>query len=327
MSVPISVTVRDAVGNVATATTSLLVLPIGIEQVTVPLFSGGMCRLPDGRVFVSYQRGKQPANQLSRMIDGAGVGPDELVLPGIDPGAAILADGTLVAGRNKGDAYRLHPRLLAGTYDPFVEIADVGVGEVSLQNALGATWACFSDSDISKPSNIRVGVRAIHSLADVGSPVWIPGAFTGALDPVTMTKFQKRPSAGGCGGQLLAAWNQPADPVAGGIRSIWGALSPDGVSWSPTFPIASTGKDLTNPFVLDLGSETRVYYPQPGVAPLGVASSVDGGRTWAVGSATLPPGVLAASRPNLIDVDGQVWLLATWQDPASGGYAIALVEV
>jgi hypothetical protein len=279
------------------------------------MFPGGITKQADGSYYVTYELKPDggTAEVRGRRLPSlhAAAGPPEVFYGGIsiDPSVVTMPAGQTVILLHHANTDSLITRSPTATFSSPVVVAREAA-ESMISRVGDRVFIAFVQADAPDPFQIPVFAQEILSPTTYRTPV-DTGARAGAAEPGG-SHFQKRCSIGGIGsGDLLLAWNQPATPT-GGHRSIWVARSSDGVTWTGHRMVADDGDDLRNPFVLQVGTETRVYYVKPG-NPLGMVRTTDAGTTWsAPAEVQIPPTVHDAARPSFFVDDGRVYCFAAW---------------
>ena len=295
-------------------------------------FPGGITRQSDGSYYIVYQfkpssghdnvRGRKLANLR------ATPGPQETFYAGtsIDPSDVTMPTGETVILLHAGGDDALLTRRPDGSFSARTV---VGPAAESMISRVGDRVFIAFAQLVASPFVIPVMVRRVLSPTTFG-PAVDTGARTGAAQAGGQSA-QKRSSVGGVGpSELLLAWNQPQTPT-GGYRSIWIARSPDdGTTWGAHTKVADIGRDIRNPFVLQVSpSETRVYWEQGGGGgnpPLGWVGTTDAGTTWSSpADVPVPSGVTGGARPSFLVDGGTIYCFAGWSTP--GGHVLGIFPV
>jgi hypothetical protein len=271
-------------------------------------YPGGIARIGEHRWLVVYERflGDTPVVYARETSDLLGpFGPPTPVSDptreSFDPGAALLADGTVVVTWSSEAAVWASVRLRAGHYSsPRALFTDPGgrAAEQTLMRISGTTFLTYDYHPLARPEDVwDVRLRRVGSGPSTGPFTTIVSEGPGLGVEGRQRRVTIAPTGEPQG--LIAVWSQHPDPL-GGPRSIYGALSSDfGATWGQPFPVAAfPGHDLVNPFAVQASrAELRVYFTQDQHVPgLGYVVSTDHGRTWGglVHVAGIAPGVQSA---------------------------------
>lgn len=336
--------------------------PVNVVRAMGGAFAGGIARLPDGHHLLVFQSALHPertpaqgenhafAMELGSDLMGPPIGdPVDItaqqpadVLPSqnvYDPGVAVTKDGTVLVSWY-GYGIQIAKRTGADRYSSAAPVAGLAAGEgkgyyeVTIQTVDGHTLAVFAGPPDTQGRR-DVLVQEVFSDLSTG-----PRVRVGGPQGPGPSGLQLRDTAAEAGdGKVILVWQQ-VDPQ-GGPRTIYGALSPDdGRTWGAPFQVASLASqriDMFNPFVVNTGSELRVYSQScsPTDCHITQTTSTDHGHTWTPARAVpLPSFTRFVGRPTYIVEQGEVYCFVdiarpgdTRQNPQVAGRVLMIFRM